>query len=548
MAVLRSDLSVLDSNQLNSFVAGTKVPSLKIQGNDTTLKGKINTLTQYCIDNSTSQGENNTFTGTNLFSTQTSFALGIKTDLITSYATNGDIVLTTTSTGVFKYGANSATPAQVLTVGNFNTLIGTGSVAVMTGATSGTNGAAGLAPQPVAGEQNEALFGDATYRAVLRSTVDTLNTGAMAAGKTFVGTGANATAPAFVPTIGAAMAIGGSALSGKSMVASSASAGTWDYVITTDAAFDLTGTPTANQVPVATNSSTGVWTTVNATTFPAGLVCDGRLTLTTGLPVTTSPVTAATTVYFTPFLGSRIALYDGTSAWNIRVFAELSVAVPATTVTPFDIFVYDNAGTATLETANWTNDTTRATALTLQNGVYVKTGALTRRYLGTGRTTGVSGQTQLTASSALLWNYYNRRPRSLNCVDATNTWTYTTNTWRAANASNTVGTARVEIVVGVAEDQIFIQNNASVSGGTGGTGKYVGVGLNSITVNSATAVTLSNSDTFYIPVTATYEGYLAAGYNYISRLEIANVTGGTATWQGTNATDIKSAMTAKIFV
>jgi len=99
-------------------------------------------------------------------------------------------------------------------------------------------------------------------------------------------------------------------------------------------------------------------------------VCEGRLTLQSGVPVSVSGQSAKATVYFTPYCGDRISLYDG-SYWKLFTFTEKSVAVPATTVTPFDVFMYDNAGTLTLEALSWTNDTTRATALVLQNGVLV---------------------------------------------------------------------------------------------------------------------------------------------------------------------------------
>ena len=50
----------------------------------------------------------------------------------------------------------------------------------------------------------------------------------------------------------------------------------------------------------------------------------GRLTLTTAVPETTSDVTAATTVYYTPYLHDRVTIYDGTR-WNEYTFSELSI-------------------------------------------------------------------------------------------------------------------------------------------------------------------------------------------------------------------------------
>jgi hypothetical protein len=47
-----------------------------------------------------------------------------------------------------------------------------------------------------------------------------------------------------------------------------------------------------------------------------------------------------------------------------------------------DIFIYDNAGTITLEAVEWTDGSNRSVALALQNGVYVKSGSPSHRYIG----------------------------------------------------------------------------------------------------------------------------------------------------------------------
>lgn len=250
----------------------------------------------------------------------------------------------------------------------------------------------------------------------------------------------------------------------------------------------------------------------------------GRLTLATGTPITTADQTAKTTVYLTPFRGDQIALYDGASTWNLRTLSEISVAVPSTTDTPFDVFCYDNAGTPTLETTDWTNDTTRATALTTQNGILVKSGATTRRYIGTGRTTGSSGQTEDSAANRLIWNYYNRVPRRLFITDATANWTYNTATWRAWNNSTA---NRVAFIMGYAEDTVQltfsdqVYNSATAVGWIGinldattGTPNcdFVGDGLNA--VGAATQV-------------AMYNNYPGLGYHYLQLMENGGGSGNT---------------------
>jgi hypothetical protein len=208
----------------------------------------------------------------------------------------------------------------------------------------------------------------------------------------------------------------------------------------------------------------------------------GRLTLTSGTPVTTSDVTAATTLYFTPYKGNYITLYTS-GAWKLYSFSEISIAVPATTSTMYDVWAFDSGGNVTLEVLAWTNDTTRATALVFQDGVYCKSGALSRRYLGSFRTTTVSGQTEDSLLKRYVWNYNNRVERALTMTSATSSWTYATATWRQANASTA---NQIDTIVGVAEDRINVTLSCQVSNINGGTASGIGLGLSSTTINSAT--------------------------------------------------------------
>jgi len=130
----------------------------------------------------------------------------------------------------------------------------------------------------------------------------------------------------------------------------------------------------------------------------------GRLTLVSGSPWTGS--SGATTLYYTPAIHNIAQMYDG-SVWARQTFNELSIAIPATTNTNYDVFLQNDAGMA-LEFLVWTDDTTRATALARQNGVLVKSGDATRLFLGTIRTTGVSGQSRVgDGLYHFVANYYN---------------------------------------------------------------------------------------------------------------------------------------------
>lgn len=178
-------------------------------------------------------------------------------------------------------------------------------------------------------------------------------------------------------------------------------------------------------------------------------VCRGRLTLETGVAVSTTDQTAKTNIFFTPYLGNTIGLYDG-ALWTVLTFTEKTLALGTlTTDLPYDVFAYNNAGVVALELLAWTNKTTRATALVLQDGVLSKTGALTRRYLGMFHTTATT-TTEDSAAKRLLSNYYNRVVRPVRLFYDT-AYTYATATYRQANA---VATNQIEIAQGVAESTI----------------------------------------------------------------------------------------------
>jgi|GEM_PF-2009949 len=159
----------------------------------------------------------------------------------------------------------------------------------------------------------------------------------------------------------------------------------------------------------------------------------GRLTLTSGTPVTTSDVTGATTVYYTPYLHNIINLWDG-YRWVPTEFSETSLALgTVTSGANYDVFAYLNAGALALEKLAWTDDTTRATSITIQDGRLCKSGDKTRLYLGTFRSTSTT-ETADAAACRYLWNMYNRVFRSA-YKQGTTQHTYTSSAERPWNNS-----------------------------------------------------------------------------------------------------------------
>jgi len=138
----------------------------------------------------------------------------------------------------------------------------------------------------------------------------------------------------------------------------------------------------------------------------------GRLTLESGVPISSADQTEKSTLYYTPYTGNTILLYIS-GAWKFKSFAELSLSLSGYAANKnYDIWIYDNSGTVTLDSTVWTSDTARATALAYQDGILIKSGDATRRYLGTIRMTGTIVQTGFTCEDSnakrFVWNMYNR--------------------------------------------------------------------------------------------------------------------------------------------
>lgn len=272
---------------------------------------------------------------------------------------------------------------------------------------------------------------------------------------------------------------------------------------------------------------------INGNTAGTGLInpCEGRLTLTTGVPVTTGDVTGATSVFFTPYFGNKISLYTGGN-WIIYKFSEMTLALGTlTSGKPYDVFIDFNSGSPQLVSLVWTSDTARATALVYQDGVLVRSGTLTQRYLGTFYTTSTTA-TEDSLLNRYLWNYYNRVNRAMLRTETAASWSYSTATIRQANA-NTAN--QLNFLLGVSEDAI----SATVRSHLGNSSTTVrsvetGIGLNSTTAYSNMAsfhAMTSPLTSVTVSANANYYGLPPVGRNFLTWLE-SGAGADTQTWFG----------------
>lgn len=296
----------------------------------------------------------------------------------------------------------------------------------------------------------------------------------------------------------------------------------------------------------------------------------GRLTLTTAIPVLTSDVTAATTIFYTGYKHSYIRLYTG-SSWITFIFSELSQTLADNTKSPaagavssvYDMFVWNDAGTLRCTRGPaWATAVTRGTGAgttelvrvdgTWLNNVAITNGPAAQRgtYVGTIATSasGANGQLNMMFFPAAaaggsgnrldVWNMYNRVAVASTCRDSTNTWAYTTATWRAAN-NNTAN--RITVVCGLNEDAVSAVFSSQVFNGTSNSVMRNGIGLDSTTawVGMPGVATGDGASTVIGAAVAIYSGLTGLGSHYYQEIEYATAVG-SAVWHGDNNEPLNS--------
>jgi hypothetical protein len=290
----------------------------------------------------------------------------------------------------------------------------------------------------------------------------------------------------------------------------------------------------------------------------------GRLTLTSATPVTTADVAAATSIYYTPHVSSWVRIYNGTTD-VLTQFTETALALDSSSGHTgyhqsgknFDCFVALNSSTFVLGTGPaWSSDTARGTGagtteIEFYNGLWRNKNDITLRIgtasgntvliparqatlVGSFRAT-ADGQASDTVLRRLLSNAYNPVPRFMfaNAETLGTTWTYTLLTWRQvhANTSN-----KVEFLQCLPGGPVESVANSQAANSAGSATFYVGIGVNSTTVNSAKGGLLSTVAAGLVSMGyADYSGFASLGYTYLAWLEISAVAGTTSWYAGDSA-------------
>ena len=256
-----------------------------------------------------------------------------------------------------------------------------------------------------------------------------------------------------------------------------------------------------------------------------------RLSVQSGVAITSTDQSAQSTLYLVPYTGNQIALYDGTN-WKTSVASGAVVSLAITGLTsglPYDVFAYDNSGVPALEFgAVWSTVNTRADAIQIVDGVALKSGTTTRRLVGTILPTAPT-TTNDTANQRYVNNYDNQVSRQLFKTDATN-HTYNSTSPQIWNLSSGNQIQYVASRAGIGAN-VSIMTASRVSTGGGYARTQIVGGTNQLPSTSLGMATLSLSGAIlqYLSapsVTATS----VLGYNYFYGQESVTAAGATGTF------------------
>lgn len=256
----------------------------------------------------------------------------------------------------------------------------------------------------------------------------------------------------------------------------------------------------------------------------------GYLTPVSGTAIITGDSAAATAVYYTPYVGNMVPIYDG--SWlQAYFFSELTLTLSSSQAASqiYDVFVFLDSATVTLGTGPaWATPTAGSgargtgagtTQLSRVNGLWTNTVSMTARngastysvganqgtYLGTLFMDGTNGQITCHRTYGVsrkwgIWNGYNRVPTYLKAGNPNATWAYALGTIRASEGSSANS---LSVFSGLAEESYNLALTQSLSAGSGGT-TAIGIGFNATAafsgqVAKTTTNTRSTNTASYLP-------------------------------------------------
>lgn len=252
---------------------------------------------------------------------------------------------------------------------------------------------------------------------------------------------------------------------------------------------------------------------LRALNFTPASLCGGRLCLQSGEPLPTTD-RAGGTVYYTPFNSDVLQTYAPGAGWRSHLLTELSLGLPATANTNYDLFAHWNGSALALTAQAWSSDTVRAAPLAALDGRWVLASDPLQLYLGSVRV-GASGMAVDAEKNRFVWNAFNACPRLFYQVDST-THTYAAAAWRSWNDdSNNF----VNLLLGI-KSPLQVSLFGDQSGSVAGDPARVGIGVDSIGGN----VVLGSSSGVNFKGTVQYNNLAGPGLVKLNICEYSHPT------------------------
>lgn len=293
----------------------------------------------------------------------------------------------------------------------------------------------------------------------------------------------------------------------------------------------------------------------------------GRLTLTSNTPVMTAEANAQTNIYYTPYRGNLIPIYNGTEFINYP-FSQLTLNLNTTfhpTSKVFDVYASLQSGVPTLSAMYWGGNTARSGSaggaggssnaqISQLDGIWINNAAISSNnsyngstsyaipanegtYLGTFYTT-AAGQTQWnakpnaaaggTANIMGIWNAYNRVHVDSISRDSTTSWINNSTSWNEADLS---AANRVSWVDGLGQTSVKASYSVLAAASANGDGAVIGVNMNSTTaaphITSQVQFAVSSGANTMLVRDESFAPQI--GFNYIQAMD-ATVGSGTSTF------------------
>jgi len=271
----------------------------------------------------------------------------------------------------------------------------------------------------------------------------------------------------------------------------------------------------------------GIYSSSNLPPVPVS----ARAYLVSASPLADGSSSGNATIYVGPSTGlGKYHTYDnGSGVLTTAVLTECSLSISGLlSGTAYSLFLYNNAGTWTLEADAWSGVNTPLTYGSDALGRLCKSGS-TNKLLVAEFTCDATGTVYNYTGARRLANVFNKIQAALASAITASSWTYTSQTIRASDANTTIGQGRIPIFVSSVGSPFSVA--FSCAGSSSASEPIIGIGVDSTTAFSSGSVGIyatANADS----MTANYSSNsLSTGAHYLQMLEAAGA-GGTSTFYG----------------